>query len=343
MASIIDKTKTDISMIDTSMIDTSDLKLAMKSTTLATWAETIDDDLHAAMTERDHGDQKKWQPALEGLPDLKSEKVEMSNGTIEIHGNVPLETTAKQALQEKLEAFIPWRKGPFNIHGIHIDTEWRSDLKWDRLSHRISDLTNRTVLDVGCGSGYHGWRMAEAGAKLVIGIDPGRLFYYQYQVIKHFLKPKTYPFYMLPMGIQHVPANLQGFDTVFSMGVLYHRKSPLEHLSELKACLKPGGELVLETIIVDGVEGYSLVPENRYSKMRNVWFIPSIPTLIAWMKRIGYKNISLIDESVTTTDEQRATHWMRFESLSDFLDPVDPTKTVEGYPAPKRAVILANV
>ena len=324
------------------MIDIQDLKQAMQPTSLATWSETIEDDLDAAMSERDHGDEKKWQPALDSLPNIESTRIDMSNGTIEIYGDLPLVHEIKHELQEKLEAFIPWRKGPFNIHGVHIDTEWRSDLKWERLKHAISDLRGRVVLDVGCGSGYHGWRMAEAGAKLVIGIDPGRLFYYQYQVVKHFLKPQSYPFFMLPMGIQHVPANLQAFDTVFSMGVLYHRKSPLDHLSELKGCLKPGGELVLETIIVDGEEGYSLVPEVRYSKMRNVWFIPSIPTLIAWMKRTGYKNIRLIDESVTTIDEQRATHWMRFESLSDFLDPDDPTKTVEGYPAPKRAVILAN-
>ncbi|NNJ90740.1 MAG: tRNA 5-methoxyuridine(34)/uridine 5-oxyacetic acid(34) synthase CmoB [Gammaproteobacteria bacterium] len=324
------------------MIDTQALKQAMQLSSLAAWSETLDDDLKAVMSERDHGDEKKWQPALDALPDIESSRIDMRNGTIKIYADQPLVHEIKHELQQNLEAFIPWRKGPFNIHGIHIDTEWRSDLKWERLKYAITDLRDRVVLDVGCGSGYHGWRMAEAGAKLVIGIDPGRLFYYQYQVVKHFLRPQSYPFFMLPMGIQHVPANLQAFDTVFSMGILYHRKSPLDHLSELKACLKPGGELVLETIIVDGEEGYSLVPEGRYSKMRNVWFIPSIPTLIAWMRRTGYKNISLIDESVTTPEEQRATHWMRFESLSDFLDADDPTKTVEGYPAPKRAVIIAT-
>lgn len=324
------------------MIDTQALKQAMLETSLATWSESIDDDLHVALSERVHGNEQQWGAALEALPLIESSRIDMKSGTIEIYGDLPLDHEIKQTLQTHLEAFIPWRKGPFNIHGIHIDTEWRSDLKWQRLSNHISDLQDRVVLDVGCGSGYHGWRMAEAGAKLVLGIDPGRLFYYQYLVIRHFIKPRLYPFYMLPMGIQHVPSNLQAFDTVFSMGILYHRKSPLDHLSELKSALKPGGELVMETIIVDGEEGYSLVPKDRYSKMRNVWFIPSIPTLIAWMERTGYKNIRLIDESVTSTQEQRATHWMRFESLTDFLDPEDHTKTVEGYPAPKRAVILAN-
>ena len=45
---------------------------------------------------------------------------------------------------------------------------------------------------------------------------------------------------------------------------------------------------------------------------------------------------------VTSTDEQRRTDWMINESLSDYLDPDDPALTVEGYPAPKRAVLIAR-
>ena len=100
---------------------------------------------------------------------------------------------------------------------------------------------------------------------------------------------------------------------------------------------------MLETMIVDGDVNTVMLPEGRYTKMRNVWFIPSVTTLVAWLKRAGYKNIRLADVNQTSTEEQRATNWMRFESLSDFLDPDDQSKTIEGYPAPKRAVIIANV
>ena len=79
------------------------------------------------------------------------------------------------------------------------------------------------------------------------------------------------------------------FDTVFSMGVLYHRRSPFHHLAELKNCLKPDGELVLETLVIDGKRGEVLVPERRYSKMHNVWFLPSCLTLESWLKRSGLK------------------------------------------------------
>ncbi|MCK5863518.1 MAG: DUF1698 domain-containing protein, partial [Marinobacter adhaerens] len=49
-----------------------------------------------------------------------------------------------------------------------------------------------------------------------------------------------------------------------------------------------------------------------------------------------------VDVTPTTTDEQRSTDWMRFNSLQDFLDPNDPSKTVEGYPGPLRATVIAE-
>nr|WP_169730591.1 DUF1698 domain-containing protein [Carnimonas nigrificans] len=41
-------------------------------------------------------------------------------------------------------------------------------------------------------------------------------------------------------------------------------------------------------------------------------------------------------------DEQRSTEWMTFQSLKDFLDPEDQHKTIEGYPAPRRALLVAT-
>ncbi|MCU7797779.1 MAG: tRNA 5-methoxyuridine(34)/uridine 5-oxyacetic acid(34) synthase CmoB, partial [Candidatus Thiodiazotropha sp. (ex Myrtea spinifera)] len=141
---------------------------------------------------------------------------------------------------------------------------------------------------------------------------------------------------------EDIPPNLQAFDTVFSMGVFYHRRSPFSHLSELKGCLRKGGELVLETLVIEGGPGEVLVPEGRYAKMRNVWFIPSPATLISWLSRAGFGDVRLIDVTTTSVEEQRATEWMRFESLADYLDPSQPAQTVEGHPAPRRAIIVAH-
>ena len=245
----------------------------------------------------------------------------------------------KEKLENLLRLFMPWRKGPFHIHGIHIDTEWRSDWKWDRVKQHISPLKNRTVLDVGCGSGYHMWRMLGSGAKRVVGIDPSPLFLCQFEAVKR-LAGTHHPVHLLPLGIEELPP-LDAFDTVFSMGVLYHRRSPIDHLLQLRDQLRTGGELVLETLVIDGDENAVLVPQDRYGKMNNVWFIPSVAALMLWLKKCDFTDIRCVDTDVTALAEQRRTDWMPNESLVEYLDPNDITKTVEGYPAPKRATIIA--
>ncbi len=182
--------------------------------------------------------------------------------------------------------------------------------------------------------------MLGAGAAEVIGIDPTPLFVLQFRAIQRYLQQPG--IHVLPLAMQDVPPGLRAFDTVFSMGILYHRRSPLDHLLDLRDSLRPGGELVLETLVIDGGEGTTLVPSGRYARMGNVWFLPSPATLLTWLRKLKFREARVVDVSVTSTDEQRATDWMRFHSLAEFLDPADRSRTVEGYPAPRRAVVIAK-
>jgi len=95
-------------------------------------------------------------------------------------------------------------------------------------------------------------------------------------------------------------------------------------------------------LTIEGGENEVLMPEGRYAKMGNVWFIPSPATLQLWLRRMGFKEVEVVDVDQTSLEEQRTTEWMNFESLSDFLDPNDQNLTIEGYPAPKRVVIVAK-
>jgi tRNA (mo5U34)-methyltransferase len=235
----------------------------------------------------------------------------------------------------------PWRKGPFKLFDLEIDTEWRSDWKWDRIEPHIQPLDNRLVLDVGCGNGYHCWRMLGCGAKRVIGIDPSAKFIFQFSAIKKYAGLEL-PIDILPLGIEDIPEKMASFDSVFSMGVLYHRRSPMDHLRELRELLRPGGQLILETLVIEGGNGSSLVPEGRYAKMPNVWFLPSPETLISWLCKQGFVNAKIIDVTATSTQEQRRTDWMTFESLDNFLDSHNKSKTIEGHPAPIRAAVIAE-
>ncbi|PPK53016.1 tRNA 5-methoxyuridine(34)/uridine 5-oxyacetic acid(34) synthase CmoB [Marinobacter persicus] len=304
------------------------------------WAELLKQQLIQKFEQRPHGDLPRWMEALHTLPSAPNAEADLNAGPVTLNAPAPLPPLQQEQLEQGLRGLMPWRKGPFDFFGTYIDTEWRSDWKWERVAPHLADLKGRTILDVGCGSGYHCWRMAGAGAARVVGIDPGLLFLFQFLAVKGYLG--AVPVDLLPVRMEDLPDKLELFDTTFSMGVLYHRRSPLDHLLELKGTLRQGGELVLETLVVDGPEGYSLMPEDRYGQMRNVWFLPSCPTLLRWLDRTGFRNARVVDVSDTTTDEQRATDWMRFNSLKDFLDPDDPTRTIEGYPGPKRATIIAE-
>jgi len=304
------------------------------------WVKVLPQQLATALDLTRHGNLEQWQTVIECLPKLVTTYRLLDADAVQIGLSDDLSEAAKMQLEHQLKALHPWRKGPYNLFGINIDTEWRSDWKWNRLKNHISPLKHRMVLDVGCGNGYHCWRMLGAGAKMVIGIDPLLLNVMQFQLVR-----KLYgeaPLYVLPLGIEELPYGLNAFDTVFSMGVLYHRRSPIDHLLELRDCLQPGGELVLETLVIDGRLGEVLLPEGRYARMRNVWFLPSCETLISWLKRCGFKNIRLVDVTTTSIEEQRSTEWMQFNSLKDFLSAENPQLTCEGLPAPKRAIIIAN-
>jgi tRNA (mo5U34)-methyltransferase len=305
------------------------------------WRALLESQLHNRFDLNPHGDITRWLSALESLPGIDPVQPALNQSAVALQSNTALADDTRQQLESGLRGLMPWRKGPFDFFGTRIDTEWRSDWKWDRVLPHLSDLAGRQILDVGCGSGYHLWRMLGEGARRVIGVDPGLLFLFQFLAVKDYILP-TPAADLLPVKLEDLPPKLEAFDTTFSMGVLYHRRSPLDHLLELKDTLRPGGELVLETLVVDGPEGYSLMPKDRYGQMRNVWFLPSCDTLLRWLERTGFRDGQVVDVSITTTEEQRQTDWMRFNSLADFLHPEDPGKTIEGYPGPKRATLIAR-
>lgn len=313
-------------------------QLIAQDTRLQPWLNVLPQQL-TDWQNAEHGDFDRWLRALNKISADTPDNIDLKQSvTISNHQPMPIGELKK--LESLLRTFHPWRKGPYQVHGIHIDTEWRSDWKWDRVLPHISPLKNRSVLDVGCGNGYHMWRMLGEGARLCVGIDPSHLFLIQFEAIRKLMGGDQRA-HLLPLGIEQLP-KLQAFDTVFSMGVLYHRRSPLDHLIQLKDQLVAGGELILETLVIEGDENAVLVPKERYAQMRNVYFFPSARALKVWLELVGFEQVRIVDENVTSIGEQRSTNWMTHNSLPDYLDPSDASKTVEGYPAPRRAVLVAK-
>ena len=280
-----------------------------------------------------HGLLKKWLQQLDALPDVELDNVELK--TAVKLGSSQFDRSLKPQFEKQLLEFSPWRKGPFELFEVYIDSEWRSDLKWQRLSAQL-DLKDKRVLDVGCGNGYYMLRMLGEGASTVVGVDPLALYVIQFLLVNKYLKSDQ--LLLLPIGFEDLPLTA-AFDVVFSMGVLYHRRSPHDHLLDLKNRLLPQGELVIETLVLDGEGDHVLVPQDRYAGMKNVWSIPTVPTLCDWLHQAGFDNVNVLDITATTLDEQRQTKWMPSYSLNQFLNPSDHNRTIEGHPAPVRVMI----
>ena len=233
---------------------------------------------------------------------------------------------------------IPWRKGPFNIFGLEIDSEWQSNIK-NNLIRPHFNLKDKIVADIGCNNGYYMFRMLEDKPKKLVGFDPSPLTLHQFEFINHFVKSDI--IYEM-LGVEHLEYYNHKFDFIFMLGVLYHRADPIGTLKSLARGLNSKGEILIDTFMIDGEEELCLSPNKRYSKIPNIYFIPTILALKNWLERAGFEDIEVIATTITTSEEQRKTPWSFDQSLEDFLDPNDNSKTVEGYPAPKRVYVKAR-
>ena len=251
-----------------------------------------------------------------------------------------IENDVRVICSDLIERLHPWRKGPFELFGRKVDAEWRSDKKWSRIRESLGDLHEKRILDVGCGNGYYMFRAAQSAPRLVYGIDPSAAFKFQFELFQAFAQRPELQLDLL--GVEHLEFFEKTFDVVLCMGIVYHHRGPLEILRRLKSTLRMGGRCLVESQSIPGDGSYALFPEDRYAKARNVFFVPTAECLMNWMRRAGFKDVELVAHSAIEFDEQRRTADMRFESLQDFLDPGDVSKTVEGYPAPWRTAVIGT-
>ncbi len=289
-------------------------------------------------------ERKKWieNPANKHLTSVLEDLKPASTFLSMEDEKVFIKGQAQEDAIDLAKKLIPWRKGPFTFLETFIDSEWRSDMKWDRIKDVISPLEDKLVLDIGCNNGYFMFQMAKQNPKFVLGIDPVVHNYCQFHFLNHFAGCKNLYFEMI--GVEHMNLFHQVFDTIFSMGIIYHHRNPISQLVDIRNALKPGGELIIETIGIPGEQSYALFPEDRYAKMKNVWFVPTLSCFINWVRRAKFIDVEIVSDTELTFDEQRNTSWCPrpFQSLEDFLDKNNTSKTIEGHEAPRRFCLKAK-
>lgn len=260
--------------------------------------------------------------------------------TVTIGAGEEVSDEERSTIRQQLRAFMPWRKGPFSVFGTTIDAEWRSDLKWNRVREVLPDLRGKIVADVGCNNGYYMFRMAAGHPRFVLGLEPSVQHYYCFKALNAMAGCSTMEIELL--GAEHLHLFGPSFDLIFLMGVIYHRPSPIDTLRALLSALKPGGMMILETQAIPGESPVALFPDRTYAKVPGTFFVPTASCLVNWVNKAGFGNVSLFSRHPMTADIQRKTEWMTFESFSDYLDPADCSRTIEGYPAPLRLFLKAE-
>lgn len=294
--------------------------------------------------------QKKWksgngpryQEYISQFDSVIPTEMSVVDGIVSLDGKFPIESNndTLEELGEKLMKLAPWRKGPFRVGGVDIEAEWRSDYKWQRLEKALPELRGRRILDIGANNGYFMFRMLEHEPELVLGLEPTQIYAAQFEALKKFCpSPKLQ---MTSWGVEHLEAFDRCFDVIFSMGILYHHRSPLQQLYDMRGALRPGGTLILETIGIPGEEPVAITPPDRYAGMKNIWLLPTLSMLITWLERSKFIDVEVISTEWGELSEQRATEWSGVVSLADFLDADNQELTKEGLPAPKRFLLKAS-
>ncbi|MBM9519911.1 tRNA 5-methoxyuridine(34)/uridine 5-oxyacetic acid(34) synthase CmoB [Desulforhopalus vacuolatus] len=282
----------------------------------------------------------RYRNPCQALAQWQAHNCDFSGDTVSIGTEDEISSREKVLIRENLKAFMPWRKGPFSVFGNNIDAEWRSNLKWNQLKEELPELENKVIADIGCNNGYYMFRMAARKPRFVLGLEPSVQHYYCFKALNAMAGCSNLDIDLL--GVEHLKYFVKCFDVVFLMGIIYHRPSPVDTLRDILTSLQPGGTMILETQAIPGNTPVALFPDGTYAKVPGTYFVPTASCLINWVRKAGFKNIKLFASHAMTPDIQRRTEWMIYESLSDYLDPTDPTRTVEGYPAPLRVFLKAE-
>ncbi|MBV5317113.1 MAG: tRNA 5-methoxyuridine(34)/uridine 5-oxyacetic acid(34) synthase CmoB [Desulfobulbaceae bacterium] len=282
----------------------------------------------------------RYRLPMQSVQHLRASSCDFSGDVVRIGTIEDLTPIEHQLVDTVLRGFMPWRKGPFSIFGIDIDAEWRSERKWNRIVTELPDLSDKIIADIGCNNGYYMFRMAGFQPKLVLGFEPYIQHHFTFNTLNAFAGQSRLQTELL--GIEHLDLFPECFDVIFCLGILYHRPSPIESLRDLFGALKPGGTLIVESQSIPGDESMALFPENTYAKVPGTWFVPTATCLHNWMTRTGFQQVRLFCDHAMSSEEQRQTSWMTFESYQDFIDKHDPARTIEGYPAPRRVFFKAT-
>jgi tRNA (mo5U34)-methyltransferase len=80
-----------------------------------------------------NGNIPKWNKSIDELESYSKGELGLNKPYISIQ-NVG---TSSENIELSLRKLLPWRKGPFLLNDLVLESEWHGDLKWQRLNKRF--------------------------------------------------------------------------------------------------------------------------------------------------------------------------------------------------------------
>ena len=217
---------------------------------------------------------------------------------------------AKKEIEARVEALGPWFQN-IDLGGVKTaPTHFLGDyptVKWRRFANAIaSDLSGRTVLDIGCNAGFYSMEMKRRGASRVLGIDLDEDYLSQARFAAE-LNGLDIEYRRL--SVYDVGAIGERFDIVLFAGVLYHLRHPLlaldlirEHVARdllvFQSMLRGSSEAVQVEADYDFWEeepfNLSSFPrlhfiEHRYAGDPTNWWVPNRACVEAMLRSAGFE------------------------------------------------------
>ena len=149
-------------------------------------------------------------------------------------------------------------------------------VKWARFADAIpSDLSGKTVLDIGCNAGFYSIEMKRRGAARVVGVDSDERYLAQARFAAEVL---GLDIEFRTLSVYDVAQLGEKFDVVIFMGVLYHLRHPLLALDLIREHVTRD-LLVFQSMQRGNVSVPAPVPEDQEFLQTGMFARPDFPAM----------------------------------------------------------------
>jgi len=159
-----------------------------------------------------------------------------------------------------------------------------------------SDMTGKSVLDVGAWDGFYSFECARRGATSVLATDSfvwdgrgwGNKRSFEFARQQLGLEGRVDDMLVDPMEIDRVRLG-RTFDIVLFLGVLYHLREPIDALARISDVCT--GLLVLETESAFNwlkVPAARLHPDDTLNSDPTNWYQFNVPALLGLLRHVGF-------------------------------------------------------